>query len=287
MTSAFNPALSTIKRVEGGAFGKEGRFSDAGRKVQTPGPIYSPPGTFDGKEHVTSPVYKKNSEGGKLGVATGVPHPGRDRTAWLIGTTKNEMAYYSDIASTIGPAAYKPSVAHDSTKPTAPVANFPKNPRFSSLTHRYMSKEHNEANLCTASPGPRYYPEKSHLDFRAKTAPAHSFGSNGMTDRSKFIQGVIKNGYLYNARPATSDNHTNVGPANYSPQPDQVQSTAPRPKWSKADRFRTNGRIFISKKHAKTMGGLHSPGPQYYPKNYDMGDRKEKPGTVAPGVWSP
>ena len=47
-----------------------------------------------------------------------------------------------------------PSISQ--TTQASPRNVFSKNRRFMSLTHRYISKEHNMANLCTASPGPKY-----------------------------------------------------------------------------------------------------------------------------------
>lgn len=47
-----------------------------------------------------------------------------------------------------------PSISQ--TTEASPRNIFSKNRRFMSLTHRYISKEHNMANLCTASPGPKY-----------------------------------------------------------------------------------------------------------------------------------
>lgn len=39
-----------------------------------------------------------------------MPHPSRDRTAWMVGTSKNDMMYISDIPSRLGPAYYNPKV---------------------------------------------------------------------------------------------------------------------------------------------------------------------------------
>ncbi len=77
------------------------------------------------------------------------------------------------------------------TTQASPRSVFSKNRRFMSLTHRYISKDHNMANLCTASPGPKYAPKHSHLDLTTRFAPEFSFGGRNNADRSAFIHGAV------------------------------------------------------------------------------------------------
>ncbi len=63
---------------------------------------------------------------------------------------------------------------------------------------------------------------------------------------------------MYTARPATSDPLTNVGPAQYSVRHSVTESSSPRPVLGHADRFATQNKIFISKKHGRNMVGDHS-----------------------------
>jgi len=280
---------SEIKRVEGGGWGKAHRFYDATSKTDTPGPgaPYNLPSLFS--EHAQGPIYRAEFESPKGSTSGGLPHPSKDRTAWMIGTTKADLAYYSNIASHMGPAFYTPRV--EPVMPSSPRALFSKNRRFMPLTHRYISKEHNEANLCTASPGPKYAPKMSHLDLTARVAPEYSFGGRNLSDRSAFVHGQVgRDGHMYTARPATSDPLTNVSPAQYAVRHGVVESASPRPLWGKADRFATENKIFISKRHEKSMVGGHSPGPKYAPQNYDISTnlrRQGKPANVPAGKWCP
>lgn len=153
---------SEVRRVTGGGFAKAHRFFDPQAKNDTPGPgaPYQLPSLFT--EHAQGPVYRQEFESPKaIGLdgspasgAHSLPHPSKDRTAWMIGITKNDLAYYSNIAGNMGPAFYNPSISQ--TTQASPRNVFEKNRRFMSLTHRYISKDHNLANLCTAGPGPKY-----------------------------------------------------------------------------------------------------------------------------------
>ena len=64
----------------------------------------------------------------------------------------------------------KPSISQ--TTEASPRNVFSKNRRFMSLTHRYISKEHNVANLCTASPGPKVRIGHSHIKNALTSQPA-------------------------------------------------------------------------------------------------------------------
>lgn len=280
---------SQIRRVEGGAWGKSQRFFDPSLKNESPGPgaPYNLPTLLN--EHTPSPLYKATFESTKPpGEAEqDMPHPSRDRTAWMIGITKNDLAYYSHIATRMGPAFYQPT--DKLTTPASPRAPFEKNKRFMSLTHRYISKEHNNVNLCTASPGPKYSPRTSHIDTLTPRPPEYSFGGKGsVSDRSSFVHGKVQKGYIYKARPATSDPHTNVSPANYEVKTHIIDPSAPRPVWTKADRFKDMDRLYISRKHVRSKLGMNSPGPMYNPPNYTIGSaRAHKPAIVPPGKWCP
>lgn len=292
-TMAAPSSLSHYRRVEGGAWSKANRFYAPESNVDSPGPgaSYHLPSLFS--EHAPGPVYRQEFQSPKAAdgsaSARSMPHPSRDRTAWMIGSTKNELAYYNNIAGNMGPAFYNPSLHH--TTPTSPRALFSKNRRFMSLTHRYISKEHNNSNLCTASPGPQYNPKLSHLDLTRAFAPEYSFGGQGVSDRGAFVHGAIKRGYLYTARPATSDPHTNVGPAQYRVRHERVEKASPRPVWGRADRFAAQDKIFLSKRHQRAkLGGAGLDAPMYYPRNHELANNLKqsgKPANIPAGKWCP
>lgn len=95
---------------------------------------------------------------------------------------------------------------------------------------------------------------------------------------------------MYTARPATSDPHTNVGPSQYSVKAALTERASPRPVWSKADRFESQDKVFISKRHVRSKLGLNSPGPKYAPTNYDISTnlrQSGKPANIPAGKWCP
>lgn len=259
---------STHIGVQGGAFGKQSRFHS--KEISTPGPIYAVPSLFT--EHVQSYIYKPVEKRDADILCKSMPNPAKDRTAWLIGTTKNDLAYYSNVAAQMGPALYDQDTAPIKRRNERTV--FGKDSRFRSITKQYISKDHNMANLCTASPGPKYYSEiVTNNTLVTDQQPAYTFRSKGdsVADRASFLKSEVMNGYIYQARPSTAHRGVNVGPANYAPDFKVNQNRAPRAIWGKADRFRPCKKIFISKKHSQDLQGTASPGPQYRPVNGDMG----------------
>lgn len=111
-----------------------------------------------------------------------------------------------------------------------------------------------------------------------------------MEDRGSFVHGQIKRGYMYAARPATGDLHTNVGPAQYAVKPALTERACPRPVWGKADRFAAQDAIFISRRHVRSKMGIASPGPQYYWGGSDIANNLKqsgKPANTPTGKWCP
>lgn len=280
--------MSSIPRVEGGAFAKQPRFVDPAAKNDNPGPgaPYQLPSLFS--EHAQGPVYRQEFESPKHTLDNSLPHPSKDRTAWMIGITKNDLAYYSNIATNTGPAFYTPSISQ--TTDASPRTAFSKNRRFQNLAHQYISREHNMSNLCTAGPGPKYSPRQCQLDLTTQHSPDYSFGGRNVANRSSFIHGAVKNGYMYMARPATSDPHSNVGPAQYTVKAEITEHSSPRPQWAKADRFTAQDKIYISRRHIRSKLGNSSPGPIYAPTNYDIATNLKqagKPANIPSGKWCP
>jgi hypothetical protein len=291
---------STIRGVPGGGFSKSSRFSHA-HATKTPGPIYKVPSGFapaqpsDDKLYLDKkpgPVYKKANvrpaPSNVLELNKSMPHPNRDRTGWIIGGVENDINSFSSVAETNGPNKYYPDMGQ--AKPQNPRTKFGQDRRFKSLTKQYVSKEHNQANLCTGSPGPHLYPENSITELRKNRPPAYSFRSKGDTvsNRSGFMESKIVNGYLYQAKPATNEKLTSVAPNSYPLTDTNVtRDRAPRPKWTKAERFGVaHEKQFISRKHARAKTGLSSPGPNNYnPSNYDMYQKNRR--TFVPGKWCP
>lgn len=279
---------SSIERVKGGGFGKENRFPGQIHAL-SPGPNYTLPSCFSGKksQHIQGHVYKPSSDIARKPRRLDLPHPNKDRTAWMIGTVKGGMAYYDDVPGHGGPANYKQDVSP--IKPHSPSNAFCKEQRFGhgSMTKQFISHEHNATNLCTASQGPKYLPGKHAIDFNGPTPPKYSFGSKGVSDRSMFVNKTVRNGYLYDAKPATSGKMTSVDAATYSPNYKATKNASPSGQFSKADRFASQNKTFISNKHSREKVGLNSPGPVYNPHNYDLSRSKKMATATAAGKWCP
>lgn len=271
---------STIRSTPGGGWNKQRRFQQPS-SAKSPGPNYDLPTSF--AEHIQAHLYKPLSQKPSNDPKE-MPHPSKDRTAWMIGMVKHDLAYYNNIAGHMGPAHYNQDCSP--IKVTNPRNVFSKNKRFQSLTTQYVSKEHNLANLCTAGPGPKYFPKVNNTDLQDDSAPKYSFRSKDVSDRSAFLNQMVKGGYIYQARPATSAHAANVGPANYSPSTKQTKTNAPRPLWTKADRFKTD-KQFISHKHTRAKVGLNSPGPIYMPTNFDCGKLTKAATSTPAGKWCP
>lgn len=254
---------STHLSTPGGCFGKQSRFYS--KDLSTPGPIYNIPSLFT--EHTSGPIYKPVEKPADV-LAITLPRPSKDRTAWMIGTTKDDLAYFSDMAAMMGPAMYNNDPAPIKRRNERTI--FGKDPRFQPHSKQYVAKELNDANLCTAGPGPKYYPQTHNGLLTNDQAPLFSFRSKGdnVADRGSFLKQAVINGYIYQARPSTSDPGVNVGPSNYSADFNVNKDRAPRPIWGKSNRFQ---RHFIGKKFIQDTKGKHSPGPAYMPENHSMG----------------
>jgi len=286
---------STIRGVPNGQFSKNPRFKSDNTTPQfTPGPQYEPFSTF--KEHKQGPVYKPKNKAkapeNVLELNKTLPHPTRDRTAWMIGSTEGDVLGFFDIAERNGPATYSPQTTL--TKRTNERAVFGKDPRFKSLTGQFISKEHNQANLCTASPGPKYVPNTSNTDLTKGNTPEYSFRSKGIGNRDRFLNSKIEGDYIYGAKPGTNEttptSKIDVSSCTYSPDSNVVKNKAPRPKWTKAERFEESPfagahKQFISRKHTRVKAGMHAPGPQYMPTNYDLYQPNKR--TQVAGKWCP
>jgi hypothetical protein len=283
MASDFTK-LSTYKRTTGGGFGKGQRFEQVGESA-SPGPIYLVKDLMETEKKV-GPMYypafdPKNMPTDTKQLITQI-NPAKSRTAWMIGTTKNDMAYYRAIASDQGPAAYAPRI--DSVKESAPRNVFSKNKRFGLVAAIGMKA----ASLPTGGPGPAYNPSVCLMDLRGNRPPKHSFGGAGCADRDGFVFGQVKHDMLYTAIPATSEGSVQVSPATYVVNHAPTLPAMPRQLWSQADRFKTIKKIFISKKHNAVEVGAHSPGPTYNPKNHCIStDATGKWAQVQPGKWCP
>lgn len=286
---------STIRGTPNGQFSKNSRFRSDNTTAQfTPGPQYEAYSTF--KEHKQGPVYKQKNKApapsSVLELNKTLPHPTRDRTAWMIGTTEGDVLGFHDIAERNGPATYHPETTQ--TKPLNARAVFAKDPRFKSLTGQFISKEHNQANLCTGSPGPKYYSKTHNTDLTKGKTPHYSFRSKGIGHRDNFLNSRIEGDYIYQSKPGTNEKtatvSVDVSPSTYSPDSNVVKNKAPRPQWTKAERFEPSPfagahKQFISRKHTRVKAGMHAPGPQYAPSNFDMYQPNKR--TQVTGKWCP
>jgi len=282
---------STIKRVEGGGFTKNPRFKT--HVLETPGPAYNLPSMTS--HHIQAPVYgatgsapPKSSELAQPAVGHPMmPNASRDRTAWMIGATKDDLAYFADVADKGGPGAYSPD--HNSTKNTGPRPKFGKDARFQAMTRQYVSKAHNQANLCAEGPGPKYLSAVTQLDLVTPLNAKWGMGkpTEFNTTRDSFLQGQIKDGYMYRAIPATGEKKAEVSAASYSPELINVCKTrSVQHKFDKNDRFKFVQKQYQGKKMAAT--GLSSPGPAYAPENGTLAKWAKKGNTATPqGKWCP
>lgn len=156
-----------LNKIPNGAFSRAPRFARSAVATDSPGPIYSP----DVKEHTPTPLLRRSvlesddsapgehkaSTTRSLSSTRAIADPGRDRTAWLLGSSKNEIAYYSEIADLQGPAAYQHHGDYAKLRQSAPRPVFPKDRRFGPVN--FVSNDLNKHNLCRESPGPAYNPQ--------------------------------------------------------------------------------------------------------------------------------
>lgn len=288
---------STLIKTPGGKFGKRNRFVDDGANARiTPGPNYkmeSMPGINSSHNHITSPVLKGHVPQGtccpnrdKPGAHPTMPNPSKDRTAWMIGATKDDMAYFASVSEKQGPAAYN-------TDPS-PIKNRANRAVFT--RENRSGNKNGPATFGTFGPGPMYLPIKFRLDYVKDKNPSWGMGPPGPKDgtqRQSFVFGQIKNGSMYRAIPATSDK-ASVDPATY--RPDYIKHVLQRasvPCFAKQDRFGADAlKRYTGKKHSKNSAGLYSPGPIYNPENGSistwaargrLGTSKQTPA----GKWCP
>jgi hypothetical protein len=278
---------SAIRTVEGGAFSKTSRFKT--HIIETPGPNYELPSMMH--DHVQAPRMHGYPKTATPSLRTEIPNPAKDRTAWMIGQTKDDLAYFADVADGNGPGHYKPDVAV--VKPKAQRLRFTKDARFQPMTKQYVSKAHNQANLCTAGPGPRYLSQVTQMDLNRGVKPRWGFGkpTEFNTTRNSFLQGQIKDGYMYRALPATGEKKAVVSPATYAPKYLETSRTrrSVQQKFSRNDRFKTSKKQYQGKKMAHHSIGMDSPGPSYSPQNNTLARwaKKGQASSTPKGKWCP
>lgn len=260
---------STILGVPGGTFPRNSRFQMPSNQ-NTPAMKYDIP-TFPADKHMQSPLYLRKH---KTISGEGHPHPS-NRNGFMIGKVEKDLNQYKSNSETMGPNKYYPGLTQ--TKPQVPRAKFGQDRRFRSMTKQYVTKEHNQANLCTASPGPCYMTHETtyNVALQKDKAPEFSFRSRGDTvsDRSAFLKSKIQGGYIYQSQPATSGK-ANVSAATYSGDHNVTKQKAPRALQSKQDRFFA-GQFQSKKAAARTNKNKASPGPSVYaPDNYTINANK-------------
>jgi hypothetical protein len=259
---------STVLGVPGGSFPRNDRFKSS-NKQGTPAMKYDIP-SFPTDKHMQSPLYLRKH---KAPNKDGPPHPGA-RNGFMIGKVEKDINHYKSNSEVMGPNKYYPGLTQ--TKPQVPRAKFGQDRRFKSMTKQYVTKEHNMANLCTASPGPCYATHDTtyNVALQKDKAPEYSFRSRGDTvsDRGAFLKSRIKGGYIYQSQPATSGK-ANVSAATYSGDHNVTKQKAPRALQSKQDRFYAGQ--YQSKKASRANKGKQSPGPcMYAPDNYTINANK-------------
>jgi hypothetical protein len=304
---------STIRKTPGGGFGRDARFRDTHKstelQMETPGPIYDLPGSLS--DHMAAPLFRgvdappfnKNPppipppDPSKFN-SPKMPNPMQadSRAAWMIGRCQEDLAYYAATADrdgVVGPAKY--SVNHHYIKRTNERPNFGQAETKEGAPRRgeskvYISKGHNSINLCTAGPGPKYFSEKTPLDFKREVRPAWGFGLPGgyvpkspeqrkapppESKRASFLTGQVKAGYMYRAIPATNEAESKVNPQRYDPKFIKTQRRrSVQQHFGKAhvqSRMGKSqhdpGKIFMGKKFTRAHLGREAPAPIYYPMN--------------------
>lgn len=312
---------SNIKRTPGGAFGRTQRFQNDDSKLimKTPAPgEYNTTSDWSEQKkekNVFGPKYfpkympkaEREEAANKSRIPKdykGLPNPNKDRTAWVLGTTRDEMAYYSNVSEMNGPAKYEQSVAPIKNKNHRVVfgrqGKFGKNAR-GTITRQYLSKAHNVAYLCTEGPGPKYTPETSQIDLVRNKPPKWVFSpeTEFNTTRSSFLDSSIKGGYLYRAKPATQEileregthkKGPGAGPTSYSPNMKAVKKKYNTQPTGREQRFgKIQHKRFISKKHTRGQVGNNSPGPVDYYQGKDMFAKikRRTRNTQRAGTWCP
>ena len=278
---SFRPASSSEKRVTGGAWTKANRFYIP-KWGESPGP-YDVKGCFgDPQNHVSSSLWSRGNPAkpDKPGKKPTVPNPGKDRTAWMFGHTKNDMAYYRNIADSQGPGGKVPNM--DTVKKRATGVKFTK----------YSRDQARTADMA-CSPGPIYKFEKSAIDYNTKKAANYRMGPapKDPNARQDWIFGKVKHGYMYRSIPATCEKGSIVTPLSYRPRHLEVRtSRRPRQPFAKQERFgQASLKQYQGKKHTRASIGLHSPGPCYQVLNGDVAHwANSKKRVAAPaGAWCP
>jgi len=257
---------STLRGVAGGGFGRQDRFQRNASKT-TPAAIYEPRVFTDNK--IQAPLYKSSyAQHAPMDIKTmnnTLPNPYHGRQSFMIGKCSSDLCYYDSLADKHGPQFY-PNLDQVQRKNERAVMG--KADRFISLTKQYVSKGHNDANLCTASKGPKYYPQLGNIDNVTNKGPEYSFRSKGDTvsNRTSFLESKLQNGYIYQAAPATLS--ANVSSSQYSPDKNVVLCKAPNRSFGKNERFgRANDKQYISRKHSQAQRGLDTPAAYAYENN--------------------
>lgn len=253
---------STIRGTQGGGFGRSDRFQRGASGV-TPAAIYEPKSFVNSK--MQAPVYKPmNADPGPQDIKTmnsTLPSAYHGRQSFMIGKARNDLCYHDQLAEKNGPKFY-PNMGEVQRRNERAVMG--KADRFQSLTTQYVSKEHNSANLCTASMGPKYKPRQGNIDLTTDQRPSYSFRSKGENpaNRTSFLGAKIMNGYVYQAVPATLNMAGGgVSSCQYSPVKEVVLCRAPKNSFGKDERFGVaTKKRFLSRKHSNAMKGLETPG---------------------------
>lgn len=228
----------------------------------TPAAIYEYPSFVNSK--MQAPVYKPaNADPGPQDIKSmnnTLPSAYKGRQSFMIGKCKGDLCYYDSMSEVHGPKFYPNMTEVQRTNERAVMG---KANRFTSLTKQYVSKEHNMANLCTASQGPKYNPNLGNMDLTTDKRPSYSFRSKGANpaNRTSFLGSEIRNGYVYQSAPATLDKKGGgVSSCQYSPIKERVLCRAPKRSFPKDDRFgASNAKQYVSRKHSLAMRGQTTP----------------------------
>lgn len=161
-------------------------------------------------------------------------------------------------ADVVGPGSYTPRTTL--TKNRAATFSFGTASRFLDNKLQYISPRHDSDQLCTASMGPKYFPNKFYVK---KTYPAYSMGPAKSTVDERDKQAALE-----------ASGATSCGPSAYRPKVEFIKPTAARAAFGRAQRFMEKG-LYVSEAHGMrdAANSNGKPAANHYHPKYSLTSR--------------